>query len=74
MPQGKNPTGTIHVRVVLDVEVDPDAWARDMMHAPDTLVTEVRRDVKRWTRDVVSGLPADEHAPIGEVTAQGIYG
>lgn len=74
--------GTIEVRVVLTVEVDPNAWARTMMDEnPDELLQkEVRRDVKKRVRDRIADWPTypsdldeENNVPIGKVFAQGIY-
>lgn len=70
------PTGTIHVRVALDVEVDPVAWAKYMMdrYPDETLQVEVRRDVKKRIRNRIADWPmaqsdydADVEVPIGDV-------
>lgn len=64
----------INVRVVLDVEVDPDSWAERMMGKPEgALVTAVRKDVKRWIRDHIATCDAEGIPPIGRVNAQGIF-
>lgn len=75
MTTGRNADGTIDVRVVLTVRVDPDAWAADMMgDEPDeTLLREIRKDVKRWVRNHIAEANMDGEYPIGDVTAQGIY-
>lgn len=76
MTTGKNRDGTIDVRVVLNVRVDPRAWAEDVMEEnPDeVLLREIRKSVKRFVRTAVQtatiegGMP-----PIKRVHAEGIY-
>lgn len=77
-----SPDGTITVRVVLQVQVDPDAWARTMMDTdPDELLQkEIRRDVKTRVRNRIADWSTstsefDDYTdvPIGTVTAQGLY-
>ena len=75
MSTGKNADGTIDVRVVLTVKVDPDIWAEEVMETnPDeVLLKEIRSNVKRWVRDFVEGQASD--VPIVDhVEAQGVYG
>jgi hypothetical protein len=79
-----NPDGTIDVRVALTVQVDPDAWAQYMMDLDpsEVLQKEVRRDVKRYVRNIVAdramhdadyGEDDGVQVPIGTVTVQGLY-
>lgn len=48
--------GTIEVRVVLHVKVDPKAWAENMMgdHPDEVRHKEIRDHVKTYIRDVAS--------------------
>lgn len=77
MAMKTNPDGTIDVRVVLTVTVDPVAWVRDMMDEnPDELLQkEVRRDVKTWVRNAIASAPfGNERAEaIRAVHAEGLY-
>lgn len=63
--------GTIDVRVVLRIRVDPREWVEDMMneHGDEVLSTEVRRDIKAYVRN----LAAESTAPFRDVRAEGIY-
>lgn len=82
MTVGQNADGTIDVRVVLNVRVDPYTWAEDVMgERPDeVLAREVRKSVKQVVRDHVKGLagtpsphePSRPH-PVFRVHAEGIY-
>lgn len=81
MTNGLNDDGTIDVRVVLTLRVDPINWATDMMaRAPmDVLQTAIRNDVKREIRDRVRKLDeqpcrfSSAPIPISRVEAQGVY-
>lgn len=77
-----NDDGTINVRVVLRVQVDPRAWAAGMMgESPDEILQkDVRRDVKKRIRNKIAEWPMscsdyDEemNVPVGDVTAEGVY-
>lgn len=65
--------GTIDVRVVLTVRIDPKAWVEDVMeeHAEEVLAKEVRRDVKARVRDTV--LEHSETLGLRSVKAEGVY-
>lgn len=66
-----NPDGTIDVRVVLTVTVDPVVWAGQFInenHPFEVTQTLVRRDVKAHVRQLV----ADE-AEFKHVSVQGVY-
>lgn len=82
MTMKTNADGTIEVRVVLTIQVDPNAWAATMMNErPEELLQkEVRRDVKKRVRDRIAEWPMDPsdydedtNVPIGEVYTQGLY-
>lgn len=73
MPMRTNADGTIDVRVELIVQVDPKAWAEDMMGDPAALQTDVRRDVKRWVRNHLVEDNMDGERPYGDVTVRGLY-
>lgn len=59
--------GTIEVRVVLFVRVDPQAWALDMMgeHPDEVLHKEVRADVKQYAARLIeeSGMKESTYRP-----------
>lgn len=76
-----NPDGTITVRAVLQIQVDPVAWARDMMgeHPDNVLQTDVRRNVRRYVGQQVRELAMNEsehsdldRVPIGDVRVEGV--
>lgn len=75
MPAKVNPDGTIDVRVVLTVRVDPDSWVARVMdeHPTEVLQSEVRRNVKRYVRDLVAGHDEGAFHSIKDVAAQGVY-
>lgn len=51
--------GTIEVRVVLYVRVDPKAWAENMMglHPDEVLHRDVRGSVKGYARHLLASSP-----------------
>lgn len=65
--------GTIDIRVVLRVRVDPKAWAASVMEEHDEEVTasEVRKDVKVRLRDIVRDH--SEALGLQQVQAEGFY-
>lgn len=74
--------GTIEVRVVLHVKVDPKLWARDMMgeHPDEVLQREVRDHVKDWVVKSIDYCSHDSSAhsdmdsvPITEVILETPY-
>lgn len=71
-----NPDGTIEVRVVLYVTVDPAAWAQNMMgeHPDEVTSREVRAHVKEFASDVVYGehLKSCRHSDIDPVPITGV--
>lgn len=76
MTMGKNRDGTMDVRIVLNVRVDPKAWAEGVMdeHPDEPLLKEIRRSVKTTVRDHVKALVDEEHSyPVLRVHAEGIY-
>lgn len=82
MTMRTNLDGTIDVRAVLTIRVDPVAWAQCMMgtHPDEVLQKDVRRDVKSFVRTQVQALAGAESAydssvgiPIDTVTVEGVY-
>lgn len=74
MTTARNSDGTIDVRVVLTVRIDPGDWVADVMHEhPDeVLVTEVRRDVKAYIRELIVQHEPTRHI-IRDASVQGVY-
>lgn len=81
MTTGKNRDGTIDVRVVLNVRVDPRAWVEDVMeeHPDEVLLREIRKSVKTtiWAhvREMAEEQApySDHNYPVLRVHAEGIY-
>lgn len=83
MAIGRNADGSLTVRVELQVRVDRDDWARDVMGTdPDEVLDKlIRRSVKREVRQRVAEMSMetapeaaeDEHFPVLDVRVQGIY-
>lgn len=77
MSARRNDDGTVDVRVVLTVRVDPIAWAEQVMdeHPGEVTSYEVRKDVKKRVRDHVAAaeMGGDDHLPITRVRAEGVY-
>lgn len=74
MSMGRNPDGTITVRVVLSVTVDPEEWVADMMNTVEPVLDKnIRQDVKRYVRSLVANGDQSSQTYLSNVTAQGLY-